>query len=111
MWCQVMGQTQDYIFREEGIRSLYRGVVSTQLVQNVEALYKDGPWDAQDIGISIELLSLSMPDEDFNVLLFYADLIGLEGDELAQFMPLAGERLLKMMKMMMTYTTDDVERV
>ncbi|GKC29013.1 ATP-dependent DNA helicase 2 subunit KU70 isoform X1 [Tanacetum coccineum] len=47
--------------------------------------------DAQDLGISIELLPLSRPDEDFNVSPFYADLIGLEGDELAQFMPLAGE--------------------
>lgn len=48
--------------------------------------------DAQDLGISIELLPLSRPDEEFNVSLFYADLIGLEGDELAQFIPLAGER-------------------
>nr|GEU39678.1 ATP-dependent DNA helicase 2 subunit KU70 isoform X2 [Tanacetum cinerariifolium] len=64
------------VYKEDGIRSLYRG-------------------DAQDIGISIELLPLSMPDEDFNVLFFYADLIGLEGDELAQFMPLARERYAK----------------
>ncbi|CAH1415087.1 unnamed protein product [Lactuca virosa] len=48
--------------------------------------------DAQDLGISIELLPLSSPNEEFNVSTFYADLIGLEGDELAQFMPLAGER-------------------
>ncbi|KAL4570302.1 hypothetical protein LXL04_025954 [Taraxacum kok-saghyz] len=48
--------------------------------------------DAQDLGISIELLPLSTPNEEFNVSLFYADLIGLEGDDLAQFMPLAGER-------------------
>nr|XP_043605886.1 ATP-dependent DNA helicase 2 subunit KU70 [Erigeron canadensis]XP_043605887.1 ATP-dependent DNA helicase 2 subunit KU70 [Erigeron canadensis] len=48
--------------------------------------------DAQDLGISIELLPLSSPNEEFNVSLFYADLIGLDGDELAQFMPLAGER-------------------
>nr|GEU52139.1 ATP-dependent DNA helicase 2 subunit KU70 isoform X1 [Tanacetum cinerariifolium] len=54
--------------------------------------------DAQDLGISIELLPLSRPDEDFNVSLFYADLIGLEGDELAQFMPLAGERFEDMNK-------------
>ncbi|GKA10632.1 ATP-dependent DNA helicase 2 subunit KU70, partial [Tanacetum coccineum] len=47
--------------------------------------------DAQDLGLSIELLPLSRPDEDFNVSLFYVDLIGLEGDELAQFMPLAVE--------------------
>lgn len=48
--------------------------------------------DAQDLGISIELLPLSKPNEEFNVSLFYSDLIGLEGDELALFMPLAGER-------------------
>ncbi|XP_042986605.1 ATP-dependent DNA helicase 2 subunit KU70 isoform X2 [Carya illinoinensis] len=35
--------------------------------------------DAQDLGISIEILPLSWPDEKFNVSLFYADLIGLEG--------------------------------
>ncbi|GJW76035.1 ATP-dependent DNA helicase 2 subunit KU70 isoform X1 [Tanacetum coccineum] len=52
------------------------------------------PIDAQDLGISIELLPLSRPDEDFNVSLFYVDLIGLEGDELAQFMPLAVERFV-----------------
>ncbi|KAK2980381.1 hypothetical protein RJ640_014554 [Escallonia rubra] len=50
--------------------------------------------DAQDLGISIELLPLSSPSEDFDVSLFYAELLGLEGDELAQFMPLAGERHL-----------------
>ncbi|KAL8201254.1 hypothetical protein R6Q57_012593 [Mikania cordata] len=54
--------------------------------------------DAQDLGITIELLPLSSPNEDFNVSLFYADLIGLDGDELAQFMPLAGERFEDMNK-------------
>ncbi|XP_062108061.1 ATP-dependent DNA helicase 2 subunit KU70 isoform X4 [Humulus lupulus] len=49
--------------------------------------------DAQDLGISIEVLPLGRPEEEFNISLFYADLIGLEGDELAQFMPSAGERL------------------
>ncbi|KAJ0982399.1 hypothetical protein J5N97_010654 [Dioscorea zingiberensis] len=49
--------------------------------------------DAQELGISIELLPLSRPDEIFNVSHFYADLIGLEGDELAQFLPSAVERL------------------
>ncbi|KAF3957149.1 hypothetical protein CMV_017805 [Castanea mollissima] len=47
--------------------------------------------DAQDLGISIELLPLSQPDEEFNVSLFFADLIGLEGDDLAQFLPSVGE--------------------
>ncbi|XP_065620086.1 ATP-dependent DNA helicase 2 subunit KU70 isoform X2 [Quercus suber] len=49
--------------------------------------------DAQDLGISIELLPLSQPDEEFNVSLFFADLIGLEGDDLAQFLPSVGEKL------------------
>lgn len=52
--------------------------------------------DAQDLGISIELLPLSRPDEQFNVSLFYADLIGLEGEDLAQFLPSVGERLTDM---------------
>ncbi|KAL5728999.1 ATP-dependent DNA helicase II subunit 1 [Ranunculus cassubicifolius] len=49
--------------------------------------------DAQDLGISIELLPLSRPDEQFNVSVFYADLIGLEDEELALFVPSASERL------------------
>ncbi|VFQ72427.1 unnamed protein product [Cuscuta campestris] len=49
--------------------------------------------DARDLGISIELLPLSKPDEEFNVSVFYAELLGLEGDEIAQFKSLVGERL------------------
>ncbi|OMO92530.1 hypothetical protein COLO4_17513 [Corchorus olitorius] len=49
--------------------------------------------DAQDLGISIELLPLSRPDEEFNVSAFYADLLGLDGEEVAQFMPSAGQKL------------------
>ncbi|XP_048130782.1 ATP-dependent DNA helicase 2 subunit KU70 isoform X1 [Rhodamnia argentea] len=49
--------------------------------------------DAQDLGISIELLPLSQLDREFNVSLFYADLIGLQGEDLAQFVPAAGERM------------------
>ncbi|KAK7343219.1 hypothetical protein VNO77_11792 [Canavalia gladiata] len=49
--------------------------------------------DAQDLGISIELLPLHHLDETFNVSLFYADLIGLEEDELVDFMPSAGNKL------------------
>ncbi|KAG6408363.1 hypothetical protein SASPL_131368 [Salvia splendens] len=48
--------------------------------------------DAQDLGISIELLPLSKPDDDFNVSTFYADLLGLEGNDLAEFKALAAER-------------------
>ncbi|KAH7661309.1 ATP-dependent DNA helicase 2 subunit 1 protein [Dioscorea alata] len=50
-------------------------------------------YDAQEMGISIEILPLSIPNEPFNVSHFYADLIGLEGDEVAQFLPSAVERL------------------
>ncbi|XP_010923465.1 ATP-dependent DNA helicase 2 subunit KU70 [Elaeis guineensis] len=49
--------------------------------------------DAQDLGISIELLPLSRPDEGFNVSIFYAELLGLEGDEISHFLPSAGEKL------------------
>ncbi|OVA16206.1 SAP domain [Macleaya cordata] len=49
--------------------------------------------DAQDLGISIELLPLSRKDEEFNVSLLYADLIGLEGNTLTQFITSAGEKL------------------
>lgn len=48
--------------------------------------------DAQDLGISIELLPLSRPDEEFNVSVFYADLLALDGEDLAQFMPSASQR-------------------
>ncbi|XP_031257161.1 ATP-dependent DNA helicase 2 subunit KU70 [Pistacia vera] len=49
--------------------------------------------DAQDLGISIELLPLNRPGEEFNVSLFYSGLIGLEGDDLALFMPSVGQKL------------------
>ncbi|PIA35887.1 hypothetical protein AQUCO_03400046v1 [Aquilegia coerulea] len=49
--------------------------------------------DAQDLGISIELLPLCRPEEEFNVSLFYADLIGLDDEDLDQFIPSAGEKL------------------
>ncbi|XP_077229513.1 ATP-dependent DNA helicase 2 subunit Ku70-like protein [Tasmannia lanceolata] len=49
--------------------------------------------DARDLGISIELLPLSRTDEEFNISLFYADLIGLEGEDISQFISLAGEKL------------------
>ncbi|CAM8914904.1 unnamed protein product [Rhodiola kirilowii] len=48
--------------------------------------------DAQDLGISIELLPLSIPNEKFNVSLFYADLLGLKGDAITQFLPSAVDR-------------------
>ncbi|CAM8914874.1 unnamed protein product [Rhodiola kirilowii] len=50
--------------------------------------------DAQDLGISIELLPLSIPNEKFNVSLFYADLLGLKGDAITQFLPSAEDRVL-----------------
>lgn len=52
--------------------------------------------DAQDLGISIEVLPLSSPDREFNMSLFYADMLGLEGDALTEFVPSAVERLQDM---------------
>ncbi|ONK67364.1 uncharacterized protein A4U43_C06F19410 [Asparagus officinalis] len=49
--------------------------------------------DAQDLGISIELLPLSRPDEKFDVSVMYSDLIGLEAEEVSRFLPSVGERL------------------
>ncbi|KAJ8755705.1 hypothetical protein K2173_022691 [Erythroxylum novogranatense] len=49
--------------------------------------------DAQDLGISIELLPMTWPNEEFNVSLFYSDLMGLEGDDLALYTPSAGQKL------------------
>ncbi|CAJ2628321.1 unnamed protein product [Trifolium pratense] len=49
--------------------------------------------DTQDLGITIELLPLSCPNEIFDISKFYADLIGLEGDDLVNFMASAGNKL------------------
>ncbi|KAH9613190.1 hypothetical protein KSS87_018940 [Heliosperma pusillum] len=49
--------------------------------------------DAQDLGISIELLPLSTTDREFNVSIFYADMLGLEDDALVEFTSSAVERL------------------
>ncbi|XP_061993119.1 ATP-dependent DNA helicase 2 subunit KU70 [Rosa rugosa] len=66
-----------------------KGIIKTDMIRTTLQRAKD----AQDLGISIELLPLCHPDNDFNVLTFYSDLVGLTGDELAQFMPKAGEKL------------------
>uniref|UniRef100_A0ACD5UNJ6 Uncharacterized protein n=1 Tax=Avena sativa TaxID=4498 RepID=A0ACD5UNJ6_AVESA len=65
------------------------GAVKTDMIRTTIQRAKD----AQDLGLSIELLPLSRPDEDFNMSLFYADLIGLEGHEIVQYVPSAGEKL------------------
>ncbi|KAI3751483.1 hypothetical protein L2E82_22571 [Cichorium intybus] len=52
--------------------------------------------DAQDLGVSTELLPLTRPNEEFN------DFIGLDGDEIAQFMPLAGEKSMIRLKRLLT---------
>ncbi|GAU12053.1 hypothetical protein TSUD_00180 [Trifolium subterraneum] len=46
--------------------------------------------DTQDLGITIELLPLSCPNEMFDLSKFYVDLLGLEGDDLVNFMASAG---------------------
>ncbi|CAN8312346.1 unnamed protein product [Cochlearia groenlandica] len=49
--------------------------------------------DAQDLGIAIELLPLSHTNKQFDITLFYKDLIGLNSDELIDFMPSVGQKL------------------
>ncbi|XBI26680.1 hypothetical protein VPH35_051332 [Triticum aestivum] len=48
--------------------------------------------DARALGLSIEL-PLSKSDENFNMSLFYADLIGLDEDEIVPYMPSSGEKM------------------
>ncbi|XP_004296683.1 PREDICTED: LOW QUALITY PROTEIN: ATP-dependent DNA helicase 2 subunit KU70 [Fragaria vesca subsp. vesca] len=66
-----------------------KGIIKTDMMRTTLQRAKD----AQDLGISIELLPLCHSDNEFNVSTFYSDLIGLTGDELAQFMPKVGEKL------------------
>nr|CAB3452150.1 unnamed protein product [Digitaria exilis] len=61
------------------------GAVKTDMIRTTVQRAKD----AQDLGLSIELLP-SRPDEEFNMSLFYADLIGLDGDEITEYLPSAG---------------------
>ncbi|RCV11337.1 hypothetical protein SEVIR_2G184000v4 [Setaria viridis] len=69
--------------------SAITGAVKTDMIRTTIQRAKD----AQDLGLSIELLPLSRPDEEFNVSLFYADLIGLDGAEITEYLPSAGEKL------------------
>ncbi|EPS73529.1 hypothetical protein M569_01226 [Genlisea aurea] len=48
--------------------------------------------DTEDLGISIELLPLSKPGDQFNLSTFYAELLELGESELADFNALAAER-------------------
>ena len=48
--------------------------------------------DAQDMGISIELLPSCRPSEEFDVSLFYSDLIGLENVDQGQFITSTSEQ-------------------
>ncbi|GAB2235561.1 hypothetical protein Droror1_Dr00025990 [Drosera rotundifolia] len=56
--------------------------------------------DAQDLGITIELLPLSSPDAKFRLSHFYADMIGLEGEALSQFEQSVSGRLEDMRDML-----------
>ncbi|KAG0474073.1 hypothetical protein HPP92_015930 [Vanilla planifolia] len=47
--------------------------------------------DAQELGIMIELLPMSR--REFNVSIFYSDMLGLQGEEVSQFLITAGDRL------------------
>nr|ATA62886.1 putative KU70-like protein [Juniperus oxycedrus] len=48
--------------------------------------------DSRDLGISIELFPLSRPGEEFNVSIFFADMLELENDESSEFMPMVAEK-------------------
>nr|ATA62878.1 putative KU70-like protein [Cupressus sempervirens] len=48
--------------------------------------------DSQDLGISIELFPLSRSGEEFNVSIFFADMLELENDESSEFMPMVAEK-------------------
>lgn len=65
------------------------GAVKTDMIRTTLQRAKD----AQDLGLSIELLPLSPLDDQFNMSLFYADLIGLDGDEMTEYLPSAGDKL------------------
>ncbi|XP_020526581.1 ATP-dependent DNA helicase 2 subunit KU70 isoform X2 [Amborella trichopoda] len=49
--------------------------------------------DVQDLSISIELFPMCRPGTEFNTYKFYAELLGLEGEELSEFLPLAAEKI------------------
>ncbi|CAN1813362.1 ATP-dependent DNA helicase 2 subunit KU70, partial [Linum perenne] len=66
-----------------------RGVAKADMIRTTLQRAKD----AQDLGISIEILPLRRPEEEFKISTFYADLIGLESEELPEFMPSAGQKL------------------
>ncbi|KAL6580810.1 ATP-dependent DNA helicase II subunit 1 [Orobanche minor] len=70
-----------------------KGVIKMDMMRTTVQRAKD----AQDLGISIELLPLSRPDDDFSISTFYAllthqELLGLDDNDLAEFKALAGER-------------------
>ncbi|CAN1813364.1 ATP-dependent DNA helicase 2 subunit KU70, partial [Linum perenne] len=65
-----------------------RGVAKADMIRTTLQRAKD----AQDLGISIEILPLRRPEEEFKISTFYADLIGLESEELPEFMPSAGQK-------------------
>ncbi|KAF3457078.1 hypothetical protein FNV43_RR01735 [Rhamnella rubrinervis] len=66
-----------------------KGAVKNDMMKTTSQRVKD----AQGLGISIELLPLPSPDEEFNVAQFYAELIGLEAVDLAQFIHSAGQKV------------------
>ncbi|KAL9241502.1 hypothetical protein vseg_015610 [Gypsophila vaccaria] len=68
---------------------MIKGVIKLDMTRTTLQRAKD----AQDLGISIELLPLSSPDREFNMSIFYADMLGLEGDALVEFTSSALERL------------------
>lgn len=66
-----------------------KGATKTDMIRTTIQRAKD----AQDMGISIELLPSCRPTEEFDVSLFYADLIGLENVDQSQFITSTSEKL------------------
>ncbi|GAU30665.1 hypothetical protein TSUD_31360 [Trifolium subterraneum] len=65
-----------------------RGAIKSDMTRTTLQRAKD----TQDLGVTIELLPLSCPNEMFDVSKFYADLVGLEGDDIVNFMASVGNK-------------------
>ncbi|KAJ7566554.1 hypothetical protein O6H91_02G108300 [Diphasiastrum complanatum] len=56
--------------------------------------------DANDLGISIELYALSRPGEEFNVNIFYKDIVQLDDEDTSQFMIRSKQRFNDLVQQM-----------
>ncbi|XP_031407259.1 ATP-dependent DNA helicase 2 subunit KU70 isoform X4 [Punica granatum] len=65
-----------------------KGATKTDMTRTTQQRAKD----AQDLGISIELFPLSEPHKEFDLSRFYADMIGIDDDGIAEFMSAIGAK-------------------